>query len=68
MIISCDAVITYARRYAKLAREMAAECKDAARRAELLQIGENCEKVPAKGAESFMRHASPSGSCSSFYR
>ena len=61
VIISCDAVITYARRYAKLAREMAAECKDAARRAELLQIGENCEKVPAKGAESFYE------ACQSFW-
>ena len=61
VIISCDAVITYARRYAKLAKEMAAECKDATRRAELLQIGENCEKVPAKGAESFYE------ACQSFW-
>ena len=61
VIISCDAVIAYARRYAKLAKEMAAECKDATRRAELLQIGENCEKVPAKGAESFYE------ACQSFW-
>lgn len=61
VVISCNAAITYARRYAKLAKEMAEQCNDAARRAELLQIGENCEKVPAKGAESFYE------ACQSFW-
>lgn len=53
VIISCDAVITYAKRYARLAEEEAQECSDELRKAELLQIARNCEKVPAKGADTF---------------
>ena len=53
VIISCDAVMRYAKRYAVLAKEMAAKESNAARKAELLTIASNCERVPAKGATSF---------------
>ncbi len=61
VILSCDAVIAYAARYAALAKEQAAACTDAARRAELLAIAENCAHVPAKGARSFYE------ACQSFW-
>lgn len=53
VLICCDATIGYAKRYADLAKKMAGETADAARKAELLQIAQNCERVPAKGASSF---------------
>ena len=53
VILSCEAVILYARRYAVLAEEMAAQCGDESRKAELLTIASNCYRVPAKGATSF---------------
>ena len=53
VILSCEAVILYANRYAVLAEEMAAQCGDEARKAELLTIASNCRRVPAKGATSF---------------
>ncbi len=52
-IISCEAVIRYANRYADLAEREAASCFDAARKQELLQIASNCRRVPEFGAESF---------------
>jgi len=52
-ILSCEAVIRYAGRYAALAEKEAAACSDATRKQELLQIAENCRRVPAQGAESF---------------
>ena len=61
VIISCQAAILYANRYAELAEKMAAECRDAARKGELLQIAANCRKVPAKGATSFYE------ACQSFW-
>lgn len=61
VILSCDAVIAYAARYAALAKEQAAACTDAARRAELLTIAENCTHVPAKGARNFYE------ACQSFW-
>ena len=61
IIRSCKAVIRYAQRYAALARDMAETCGDAKRRAELLLIAENCERVPAKGATSFYE------ACQSFW-
>lgn len=54
VIICCQAVIDYARRYARLAAEQAEKCGDPARKAELLQIAKNCENVPEKPASSFM--------------
>lgn len=53
MIRSCDAVIEYAHRYSKLASGMAEKCEDPRRKAELLVIAKNCNKVPENGAESF---------------
>ena len=61
VLISCQAVIDYAGRYAKLAEAMAAKCSDSTRKAELLQIAENCRRVPAKGAKSFYE------ACQSFW-
>ena len=61
VIISCDAVITYANRYADLAREEANACSDTNRKAELLAIAANCSNVPAKGAKSFYE------ACQSFW-
>jgi len=53
VIISCEAVVRYAARYADLAAQMAADCADPVRKAELLQIEANCRKVPAYGASTF---------------
>lgn len=61
VIRCCDAAILYARRYAALAREEAAACADSVRRAELLRIAENCERVPENGASSFYE------ACQSFW-
>ena len=61
VIISCQAVMDYAARYAKLALEMAQKCTDPQRKAELLVIASNCSKVPAKGATSFWE------ACQSFW-
>lgn len=52
-MITCDAAIAYARRYAQKAREMAAAERDAVRRAELETIAEHCEWVPAHPARNF---------------
>ena len=49
-MISCDAAVTYARRYAKLALEEAEKCTDPVRKMELLMIAQNCANVPEKGA------------------
>jgi formate C-acetyltransferase len=46
VILVCDAVVAFARRYAQLARAMAADEKSAERKNELLEIAEICERVP----------------------
>ncbi|MEZ3469005.1 MAG: glycyl radical protein [Schaedlerella sp.] len=61
VIISCDAAVTYARRYAKLALEEAEKCTDGARKLELLRIAQNCANVPEKGANGFYE------ACQSFW-
>lgn len=61
VIISCDAVVTYARRYAALALEESEKCADSRRKMELLQIAQNCVNVPEKGAASFYE------ACQSFW-
>lgn len=61
VIISCEAVIRYARRYAGLARQMAVKETDAVRKAELLQIAQNCTNVPERGARTFWE------ACQSFW-
>ncbi len=53
VIESCEAAITFAQRYSKLAYEMAEKCSDPVRREELKTIGKNCSRVPQFGAESF---------------
>ena len=61
MMMSCDAAITYARRYARLALEEAEKCTDSTRKRELLQIAQNCANVPEKGATGFYE------ACQSFW-
>lgn len=53
MMKACDAVMLLGRRYAALARELAAAETDAVRREELLQIAENCDTVPAHKPETY---------------
>ena len=53
VIESCEAVIEYARRYSRLARELAQKEKNPTRRAELEVIAKNCAHVPEFGATSF---------------
>ncbi len=61
VITCCDAAITYAGRYAKLALKEAEGCKDKERQAELLKIAEVCAHVPAKPARNFYE------ACQSFW-
>lgn len=61
VMISCDAVIGYSKRYAALAKEMADQERNAQRKKELLTISEICNKVPEHGAESFQE------ACQSFW-
>lgn len=61
VIISCQAAITFARRYAELALKEAENCRDEQRKSELLSIAMNCAKVPEHGAESFWE------ACQSFW-
>ena len=52
-LITCDAIVHWARRHAVLAREKAAAEQDPARRQELLQIAEHAERVPEFPARTF---------------
>ncbi len=52
-IIAADAVITLANRHADLAEQMAAECDDEVRKAELLKIAEVNRRVPEYPARTF---------------
>lgn len=61
LIMSCQAAIKYAHRYAELAMNMAQECEDRARKKELIAIAQNCANVPAYGATSFYE------ACQSFW-
>ncbi len=53
VIESCEAVIEYARRYAKLAKELALKETNADRKAELEKIAKNCAHVPECPARDF---------------
>ncbi|MBZ4688427.1 MAG: Formate C-acetyltransferase [Clostridiales bacterium] len=53
VIIVCDAMIAYAKRYAKLAKELAAKETNENRKKELEKIAEVCEWVPANPARNF---------------
>lgn len=61
VIITYNAAINFAHRYADKARELAATCMDATRKAELLQIASNCDHVPQYGARNFYE------ACQSFW-
>jgi len=61
VIISCEAVIRYANRYADMAAKMANETAGSVRKKELLQISANCRNVPAHGATTFYE------ACQSFW-
>lgn len=53
IVLVCDGIVRLANRYAEKAREMAAEEKDEARKAELLEIAATCEAVPENPPKSF---------------
>jgi formate C-acetyltransferase len=53
MDISCDAVILFAERHAKLAESTAAATTDPVRRRELMKIAANCRWVPAHAPTDF---------------
>ena len=53
VIESCEAVIEYARRYSRLARELAGKERNADRKRELEIIAKNCARVPEFGATTF---------------
>lgn len=61
VLISCQAAIDYANRYAKLAVEEAKKCNDKTRKEELMLIAHNCSRVPAQGAATFYE------ACQSFW-
>ena len=61
VIMSCEAAIIYAKRYAALAREMATKESNSRRKAELRRIADNCENVPENGARDFWE------ACQSFW-
>lgn len=61
VILSCEAVIDYAHRYAALCRSEASSCNDSVRRAELNRMADNCEHVPEYGARDFYE------ACQSFW-
>ena len=61
VIISCEAAIAYAKRYADLASNMAKGASDVKRRRELEDIAAACRNVPEYGAESFRE------ACQSFW-
>lgn len=52
-IESMRAVVLYAKRFSELAKSMAESETDAARRAELLRIAENCANIPARPAATY---------------
>jgi formate C-acetyltransferase len=53
VVLTCDALSLWARRYAEHASKLAAETADPVRRAELQQIAETCAWVPENPARTF---------------
>ncbi len=53
IIIACEGLITYGKRHAEKARELAKQEKNAKRKQELEKIAEVCDRVPAKPARTF---------------
>jgi pyruvate formate-lyase/glycerol dehydratase family glycyl radical enzyme len=61
VIIVCEAGANMGKRYADLCRQQAAKEADSQRKAELLLIAENCDRVPAYPARTFWE------ACQSFF-
>lgn len=61
VIISCNGAIDYAKRYSKLAIDLAKDTKDVTRKKELLHIANICNRVPEYPAETFYE------ACQSFW-
>lgn len=59
--MSCEAAITYAKRYARLALEMLEKETNPQRKQELAIIARNCSRVPENGAQNFYE------ACQSFW-
>ena len=55
MVIVMESIINLAHRYADLAEQKAARCKDAKRKEELLTMAENCRTVPENPPQTFMQ-------------
>ncbi|MFC2059604.1 glycyl radical protein [Chloroflexota bacterium] len=53
MVVSCEAVIALAKRYADLAQKLAKDEPDPVRKLELERIADNCKWVPANPARNF---------------
>ena len=53
VILTCDAMTAWSRRYAQLARELAAKEPNPPRKQELLEIADVCEWVPENPARTF---------------
>jgi len=53
VIIVCDAVIAFAKRYSKKAKEMSKKEKNLTRKQELEKIAEICQRIPAYPAKTF---------------
>ena len=53
LVIICDGIMTFAKRYSDLAFEMAKDKKNENRKYELLKIGEVCKNVPANPPQNF---------------
>ncbi|MBO4296374.1 MAG: glycyl radical protein [Desulfovibrio sp.] len=53
VVLVCDAIVLWARRYAEAARLKAAETTDPVRKEELLRMAANCEHVPGEPARDF---------------
>ena len=51
--MALEGLVAYAENHAKEAESLAAECKDPARKKELLEIARICRKVPRKPADTF---------------
>ncbi|MBE1425889.1 formate C-acetyltransferase [Desulfomicrobium macestii] len=53
IVIVCDAIVHWAKRHAVLAREVAEKETNPARKAELIRMAENAERVPGEPARDF---------------
>ncbi len=53
MALCCDAIVTYGKRYAQYAKNMAPNLADENKKADLLEIAANCQVVPAHKPETF---------------